>query len=321
MDIDLKFRYQKYSIEQALVKEINDQNDYEILDVKPGADADEIHKAYTRAMQALKPESMGHYSLISKAEKEELCVRIEKAYHNLVNQEIRESYADRFSMDLEVPEKPQALSNHAKSVLFKHYGKVIEQFSFSVAKARSLIIASAQSQEGRTTTALGLAFTAALMKPGQRILLVDLDLRNSDLHHLLDLPESPGMRELLCGLKPLEDCLYATQLPNLRVVPSGQKDINLSDVLRGKTINRFFRKITATFDLVFCDSPPVNDYMDVLSLSRSIDAILMVIRSKISSTTRVLQAKKAMNQTGDKVIGAVLNDFQNPIPSFLEKRL
>ncbi len=303
------------------MKKIDDQNDYEILDVKPGADADEIHKAYTRARQALTPESMGHYALISKAEKEELRVRIEKAYNNLVDQEKREAYANRFSMNLEVSEKPLAISNQAKSVLLKHYGKIVEQFSFFASKARSILIASAQSQEGRTTTALGLAFTAALMKPKRRILLVDLDLRNSHLHHLLDLPQSPGMRELLGGLKPAKDCFYDTQLPNLKVVPSGEKDLNLTEVLRDERMTQFFKKVAAPFDLVFCDSSPVNDYMDVLSLSLITDVVLMVIRSKISGTAEVIKAKKAMNQTGDKVIGAIMNDFQNPIPSFLDKRL
>jgi capsular exopolysaccharide synthesis family protein len=321
MNIDLKFRYQNYSIEQALVKEINDQNDYEILDVKPGADADEIHKAYIRAKQALKPASMGHYSLISKAEKEELRIRIEKAYSNLVDQKERESYADRFSLDMEALEKPIAVSSEAKDILFQHYGKIVDHFSFYAAKTRSILIASAQSQEGRTTTALHLAFTAALMQPGHRILLVDLDLRNSDLHRLLGLPESPGMRELLCGLNPLEDCIYTTQLPNLRVAPSGKKNVNLPGVLRGEMMKRILKKVATSFDLVFCDSPPVDDYTDVLALSRIADAVLMVIRSKISSTAKVINAKKAMSQAGDKVIGVVMNDFHNPIPSFWEKRL
>lgn len=303
------------------MKKIDDSNDYEILDVQPGADDVEIHTAYIRAKEALNPDSMAHYSIVSEEEKEELRDKIETAYHNLVDRKIRNKHTNRVPQDLEAAGNLSVISNQTKSILLQHYGKIVEQLSFFDSKARNILVTSAQPLEGRTTTALGLAFTAALLKPNKRILLVDLDLRNSNLHHLLGLQESPGLREMLCGLNKVKDCFHASQLSNLMVVPSGKQAVDMPDIFRDEAMTQLFKGVTERFDLVFYDSPPVTDHMDALCLSSIADAVLMVIRSKISRADEVIHACDDIRQAGGKVIGATLNAFHNPIPSFLEKHL
>lgn len=303
------------------MKKIDDLNDYEILDVEPGADAVEIHMAYIRAKEALSPESMAHYSLMSEDEQEEIRLKIERAYENLLDRKSRKKYADRVFKDLEASKELRDFSHLTKGILLKHYRDIIEQLSFFDSKVRNILIASAKSHEGRTTTVLGLAFTAALMQPQRRILLMDFDLRNSCLHHLLGLQQSPGLREMLSGLHKIKDCLRASPLPNLTVVPSGKEVANIPDILRGGSITQFFKGVTERYDLAFCDSPPVNDYMDVSCLSSITDAVLLVIRSKTSRKDEVKHAKKVIHQAGGKVIGAILNDFKNPIPVFIARHL
>jgi capsular exopolysaccharide synthesis family protein len=303
------------------VKKIDNLNDYEILDVAPGADAVEIHMAYIRAKEALGPESMALYSLMSENEQEEMRLKVETAYKNILDRKSRKKYANRVFKDLDASKETRDFSHLTKGILLKHYGKIIEQISFLNTKVRTVLVASAQSQEGRTTTALGLAYTAALMQPQRRILLMDLDLRNSSLHRLLGLQQSPGLREMISGLNKIKDCLHASPLPNLTVVPSGKEVANIPDILRSGFITQFFKGVTERYDFAFCDSPPVNDYMDITCLSSITDVVLMVIRSKTSRIDEVKHAKEVIHQAGGKVIGAIMNDFKNPIPLYIARHL
>jgi capsular exopolysaccharide synthesis family protein len=186
---------------------------------------------------------------------------------------------------------------------------------------RNILITSAQTLEGKTTTALGLAFTAALLKPNKRILLVDMDLRNSDIHHMLGLKESPGLREMFCGLSKDKDCFHATRFSNLMVIPSGKQAVDMPDIFQDEALAQLFKGITERFDLVFYDSPPIKDHLDALYLGSIADAVLMVVHPKISRTDLVMHARDEIRQAGGKIVGTILNAFRNPIPSFFARHL
>jgi DnaJ-class molecular chaperone len=98
------------------MKKTDDLNDYEILDVDAKADAAEIHMAYIRARQALEPGSLAHYSLVSEEEKEKLRVKIEMAYHRLMDQKKREEYSNRYSKDWETPNKITDVSSQTQNL-------------------------------------------------------------------------------------------------------------------------------------------------------------------------------------------------------------
>jgi DnaJ-class molecular chaperone len=97
------------------MKKTDELNDYEILDVDAEADATEIYMAYIRARQALEPGSLAHYSLVSEEEKEKLRVKIEMAYHKLVDQKTREEYANRFSRDSVTQNKLKDVSTEVQN--------------------------------------------------------------------------------------------------------------------------------------------------------------------------------------------------------------
>jgi capsular exopolysaccharide synthesis family protein len=206
-------------------------------------------------------------------------------------------------------------------ILTRYFGKVIEHITIADPKIQNILVTSAESDEGRTTTALGLALSAAILKPNKRILLVDLDLRQPMLHRMLGLDDRSGIREVIGNTLNIEDVLRSTNLANLTVIPSGKEALDFPEVFQSEALAHFLRDVKSQFDIAFYDSPAINRYVDGHILSNVMDGILLVIRSDRSRGDEVVAAKNEINSGGGKVIGAIMNDFRNPIPSFLYRLL
>lgn len=211
--------------------------------------------------------------------------------------------------------------NTAKEILIRNYGGIIEHLAVFAPEAQNILIVSAEAQEGRTLTAISLGLTAALLKPNKRILLVDLDLRHSALHRMLGLDDTRGIREVIAKTLNVEDVVCSTHLSNLTVIPAGKDALDFPEAFQSEALICFLKEVKSQYDIVFYDSPAINNYLDVFLLSSLMDRVVMVIRSRISRALEVVSAKDAISRANGKVLGAILNDFHNPIPSFLAKLL
>ncbi len=205
--------------------------------------------------------------------------------------------------------------------LTRYYGKIIEHINVANPKVQNILITSAEADEGRTTTAVGLAISAAILKPNKRILLIDLDLRQPMLHRMLGLDDTKGVREVIAKTLNIRDVLCTTDLTNLTVIPSGREAIDFPEVFQSEALAHFLRDIKSQFDIALYDSPAINRYVDAHILSTRMDGVLLVIRSDRSKRDEVVAAKNEINSSGGKLIGAIMNDFRNPIPSFLYRHL
>jgi len=209
----------------------------------------------------------------------------------------------------------------AKKVLIKNYGRIVEHFAITAPQAQNILLSSAEAKEGKTITAIGLALTTALLKPNKRILLVDLDLRHSMIQRLLKLDKTIGMREVIAGRSSIEEVVDNKVLTNLAVITAGKEAIDFPEALQSSELVDFLENVKLHYDFAFYDSPPVKNYVDVLLLSSVMDGVVMIIRPKISRAEEVVSAKDDIHRANGKVIGSVMNDFYNPIPSFLARLL
>lgn len=209
----------------------------------------------------------------------------------------------------------------ARKVLIKNYGRIVEQFAIAAPQAQNILLSSAEAKEGKTVTAIGLALTTALLKPNKRILLVDLDLRHSMMQRLLKLDKTIGMREVIAGRSRIEEVVDNKVLKNLAVITAGKEAIDFPEALQSSELVDFLKNVKLQYDFAFYDSPPAKNYVDVLLLSSVMDGVVMIIRPKISRAEEVVSAKDDIHRANGKVIGAVMNDFYNPIPSFLARLL
>jgi len=181
------------------------------------------------------------------------------------------------------------------------------QFSSVDKPVRTLLVTSSGPSEGKSTTAANLAVVMA--QTGQRVALVDTDLRRPVLHRVFSLPNNVG---LTTALLPGEDVsvdgrLQPTQVENLWVLTSGPVPPNPSELLGSQRMATLVGKLLAVADLVIFDSPPVLAVTDAAVLGRQVDGVVIVVDAGQTREPGLAQAADEMRKTGANVLGVALN--------------
>ena len=184
---------------------------------------------------------------------------------------------------------------------------------------RRLLVTSALPKEGKTTIAacLGLRLAAA----GERVLVVDADLRRPMVHRLFGLKNGPGLMDALGGDVPVAEAIRPVDLSGLttkrggglEVVPSGRSPQNALSLLRSPAVERMMHDLTASSDVVVIDSPPVLAVSDSLWLVRHVDGVILVLRAGSTTARDAERAKERIVQAGGRVLGSVLNRFDERV--------
>jgi capsular exopolysaccharide synthesis family protein len=183
------------------------------------------------------------------------------------------------------------------------------QFSTSDGVPKSLLIASARSSEGKSTTAAVLA--ASFARLGARVLLIDADLRNPTLHNQFEVDAQPGLSNYLTGAARFDEILIPTDIASLFFVHSGELPPNPTDLLGGKRLSQLLSDAEREFDLVVVDGPPVLGLGDATLLASVTSGVLIVVEAG-RTHVRLINASIARLRLGRaRILGAVLTKF-NP---------
>ena len=186
------------------------------------------------------------------------------------------------------------------------------RFLFPDPPLRSLAVCSASPRDGKSTIALHLAQTAAAM--GQRVLLVDANLRLSELHTKLDLPNQKGLSDLLSKkLAPNELIQRSPAADNLFVLTSGQPLPNSTRLLASTQMQYLMEEFQATFDLVIYDTSHLAGFMDANFLAAHTDGILMVVAVDKTNRSLVKQVIDQLNTFRLPTLGVVANHMRKDI--------
>lgn len=171
---------------------------------------------------------------------------------------------------------------------------------------QTVMITSAQASDGKSTVAWYLAQTAASM--GQRVLLVDADLRRSQIQSRLGLTEAKGLSELFSSDLSFQELIQQplSEL-SLHVLPSGEATIDPVQILASNKIRTLTNKLENTFDLIIYDAPPLNGLADALQLASYIDSLLLVVRLNKTDKTAVDKALESLTNTQARLLGLVVN--------------
>lgn len=180
-------------------------------------------------------------------------------------------------------------------------------FSFAEeAGCRVIGVTSAMAHEGKTTTSINLAYD--LMKAGKKVLLIDADMRMSNIVKILDVNRSPGLSNLLVGREENMKCLQATAvLEDLRVLTCGDIPPNPSELLSSKRMAAAIDTLRKVYDYIVIDLPPIATVSDALIVSKLTDGMIIVVRQDyadkrlMDDTVRQLQFHEA------NIIGFVMN--------------
>jgi capsular exopolysaccharide synthesis family protein len=175
---------------------------------------------------------------------------------------------------------------------------------------RVLVLTSALSGDGKTTTAVNLAVT--LTQRGQRVLLIDADLRKGRAHAAFDAAREPGLSELLQGVKPWEQVRRTVGVGDgrtLHYVASGKPPQSPSGMLESPAFRAMLERLRADYDRIIIDAPPVTVVTDATLLSALADGVLLVARAGATDAQALEHAMEHLRQVRAPVLGVVLNDI------------
>ena len=176
-------------------------------------------------------------------------------------------------------------------------------------KGRCVLITSAIGGEGKTTLALQLA--ARCGNAGMSTLLIDGDLRRAALSPLLEVPESPGLSDMLKDEATRDDAVIAVQDGTFYLLPAGTKIQDTSRVLQSRSFGLLITQLRQDYDVIILDSPPVLPVPDALILGRWADGAVLAARYDISRFSQVERARRQLDNAGIAILGTVINGMRN----------
>lgn len=180
------------------------------------------------------------------------------------------------------------------------------RFSTVDEPAQALLISSANPSEGKTTTVANLA--VAIAQTGQRVIVVDSDLRRPALHRTFGLSNGAGLTSaLLAGEPQVSRFLQPTQFENLSVLTSGPLPPNPSELLSSHRMDAVVDALRKEAEILLFDSPPTLAVADASILAGKVDGSILVVDAGHARAQALQRAAEALGRSKTRVLGAVLN--------------
>lgn len=161
---------------------------------------------------------------------------------------------------------------------------------------------------GKSFIAINLGAVCA--QAGQRVLVVDADLRKGQVHHAFDERAEGGLSDLLSGQAESGDLIRKTQIEGLDYVSRGQAPPNPSELLMNIRFSEFLEEMGAIYDLMIMDTPPILAVTDAAIVGKQCDTSLMVARFQQNSVKEIQIASRRLQSTGVNLKGIILNAME-----------
>lgn len=180
------------------------------------------------------------------------------------------------------------------------------QFASSIdRRLQTMVITSSGPGEGKSTTSANLAIVFA--KAGQRVLLVDADMRKPTVYKTFQLSNNIGLSTLLSTNESILEAVQQTMVDNLSVLPSGPKPPNPSELLGSQRMNQVINELKQSFDIVIFDMPPIVTVTDAQIMASKVDGTLLIVRENITNKESLSKAKELLKLVNAHVLGTVYN--------------
>jgi len=199
------------------------------------------------------------------------------------------------------------------------------QFLRLQSKGKLFLITSSFVQEGKTLNVVNLALSMA--QAGNKVLLVDADLRKPNVHRVFGLSREPGVTDyvlgnyhwreiignisdIMLGEFEIEDILKTPGMDNLHFVPAGTKPPNPTEILSSERFREFLKDARQVYDFIFVDAPPILPVADATEIAPLMDGVFLVYTVGKIGRGVLKRAKSNLDNVDAKVLGVVLNNVK-----------
>jgi polysaccharide biosynthesis transport protein len=182
-----------------------------------------------------------------------------------------------------------------------------------------LVLTSASPKEGKTTTSTNLAISVAEIN--HRVVLIDADMRRPRLHQIFKIENTLGLADVLLRNEPLTDdqvdaIIRPTGIPGLSLISSGMQRHSASTLVHSDRLPELIGILRRRFDTVVIDTPPMVNISDARMLARHGDALILVVRSAVTTRDAAALAQKRFAEDGIPVMGVILNGWNPKTPGY-----
>ncbi|MHB8878786.1 MAG: polysaccharide biosynthesis tyrosine autokinase, partial [Myxococcaceae bacterium] len=179
---------------------------------------------------------------------------------------------------------------------------------------KTLVVTSAGPQEGKSSSVINLGI--AMAQSGNRVLLLDTDMRRPRLHKAFGVPNDFGISSLILNQGSLDTAVKSTEVPGLFVLPCGPIPPNPAELLHTQVFAELLEKLTQKFDRVILDSPPIGAVADAVVLGTQADGVLLVVKAGHTSRDMAKRAVRSIQDVNAKLLGAILNNINLDDPKY-----
>ena len=209
------------------------------------------------------------------------------------------------------PIKFEVLSKKSPFLYKESYKSVRTNLDFTLPNSvcKKIIITSATSNEGKSSFSINLA--TSLAENGDRVLLIDCDLRKPMLHKYLNLRKGVvgGLTSAIKSPESVSDYIYHHPTLSFDIIFAGKIPPNPSELLGSTNMKQLLDNLNGQYDYILCDAPPSILMADAPVLSRHMDGAILVIKHKHSTFDQVKQAKINLESVNTNILGVVLNHY------------
>lgn len=198
-----------------------------------------------------------------------------------------------------------------KSGLAEAYRKLRSSLLFSGRAQTSLkhiALTSSVPKEGKTTTSLNISISLA--QAGNRVLLVDADMRRGELHKYFGLEAGRGFSDMLTGQIKPESIVQRTNVPMLDLVATGPFPTNPSELVLRPEFKSFMKYAERTYDRIIYDCPPLMAVSESNIICAMVDGVIFVVWAGQTSRKLAKMSVQTLRESGANVLGCVLNNLE-----------
>lgn len=167
-----------------------------------------------------------------------------------------------------------------------------------------ITVSGSDVSEGKSTTAVNMAI--AFSQLGDRVLIIDADLRRSSIHKKTKVENDKGLSDVLGGFAEFSEVVKSVS-PNLDVLTSGHQAPNPSELLGSVKYEVLINELKEKYAYIIVDTPPVNVVSDALIVAPKSDGVVLVVRDKFTMSDALKKAIEAFEFANVKALGAVMN--------------